>query len=175
MEIEIRAANAFDLDATGRLYNEVVGFLNATENLTGWGNEYPTRTDAEAALSEGALYVALREKELAGTVILNQKPAAEYFGEPWQVVCEWSEVLIIHTLAVDPRFRRNGIAEALLKFAEALAKQRGLRAIRLDGYRKNEPAFALYEKLGYKFIGMVDLNLHHLNLDWFRMYELEIK
>ena len=175
MEIEIRAAKAQDIDTIERLYGAVLELLTATENTTGWGNEYPVRSDAEAALSEGELYVALIGDKLAGTAIINQKPAPEYFGEPWRVDCEWSEALIVHTLATHPDYQRNGVAAALLRHAEKLARQRGYRAIRLDGYRENTTAFALYEKLGYKFVGMVDLNLQHDNLDWFRMYELEIK
>ena len=175
MEIEIRAAKIQDIDAIERLYGAVLEFLTATVNTTGWNAEYPTRTDAEAAFSEDTLYVALLGGKLAGTVIINQRPAPEYFGEPWRVDCEWSETLIVHTLATHPDYQRTGVAAALLRHAEKLARQRGYRAIRLDGYRENTTAFALYEKLGYEFVGMVDLNLQHYNLDWFRMYELEIK
>ena len=175
MEIEIRAAVAQDIEAIEQLYDAVLEHLTATGNSTGWGNEYPVRADAEAALCESTLYVALLGEKIAGTAIINQKPAEEYYGEPWKVDCEWSETLIVHTLAVHPGYLRRGIAAALLRYAEKLARERGYRAIRLDSYRENKAAFALYEKLGYKFVGMVDLNLQHYNLDWFRMYELKIE
>ena len=174
MEIEVRAATAQDIDSIERLYSAVLAHLNATDNTTGWNHEYPTRTDAETALSEGTLYVAFLGERLAGTVIINQKPAPEYFGKPWRVDCVWSETLIVHTLATHPDFHRQGIAAALLRHAEKLARERGYRAIRLDSYRENTSAFTLYEKLGYEFVGMVDLNLQIYDLDWFRMYELEI-
>ena len=175
MEILMRTATAADIDAVESLYAAVNEHLAANGNLTGWiKGSYPVRMDAETALAEGTLYVAQIDGEIAGCVVINQKPAEEYFGEPWQINCEWSEVMVIHTLAVHPEFLRHGVAEAMLRHAEAQARELGCRAIRLDSYRKNEPAFALYEKLGYKFIGMVDLHLQQFGLDWFRMYELEI-
>jgi len=176
MDIIIKAATVADIDAVAQLYDAVNEHLAEIGNPTGWiKNSYPVRADAETALSENTLYVAFIGEKLAGAVVLNQKPAEEYFGEAWEIDCEWSETLIVHTLAVHPDYLRQGVAEALLRYAEKLARELGCRAIRLDSYRENTPAFALYEKLGYRHVGMVDLNLQHFDLDWFRMYELEIK
>jgi ribosomal-protein-alanine N-acetyltransferase len=52
----------------------------------------------------------------------------------------------IMTLGVLPEWRRQGIAEALLSECE---EKMGMPAVKLTVRRGNEPALALYQKLGY--------------------------
>ena len=52
----------------------------------------------------------------------------------------------IMTLGVLPDWRRQGIAEALLNECE---QKMGLPTVKLTVRRGNEPAIALYQKLGY--------------------------
>ena len=52
----------------------------------------------------------------------------------------------IMTLGVLPDWRRQGIAEALLSECE---QKMGLPTVKLTVRRGNEPAIALYQKLGY--------------------------
>lgn len=56
-------------------------------------------------------------------------------------------------VAVDPGFRRKGVAEALiLELTDAL-KARGSRSLTLEVRASNAPAIALYQKLGFIQIG----------------------
>ena len=57
--------------------------------------------------------------------------------------------LYVVSLATDTRFRRRGVATALLDEASRLAAERGLRAVSLDTAAANEGAQALYEKAGF--------------------------
>jgi ribosomal protein S18 acetylase RimI-like enzyme len=51
--------------------------------------------------------------------------------------------------AVDPRFRRRGVARRLLAEAEAEAARAGLRGVALDTGLANRPARALYAAYGF--------------------------
>jgi ribosomal protein S18 acetylase RimI-like enzyme len=55
----------------------------------------------------------------------------------------------IDALATDARFRRRGIASALLDTAARLAAEAGLNAVALDTAATNAGAQALYESAGY--------------------------
>lgn len=55
----------------------------------------------------------------------------------------------VTNVAVSPPFRQNGIAQALVHRMLAEAYERGARRIFLEVRGSNEPAIALYRKLGF--------------------------
>ena len=57
------------------------------------------------------------------------------------------------TLGVTPTARRNGVAQALMTAALAVARQRGAAQAFLEVAVDNEPAIALYERLGFHRAG----------------------
>ncbi len=56
-------------------------------------------------------------------------------------------------LGVEPAFRRRGFGLALLRAAVAFAREAGLAWIDLTVLAHNEPALALYRKLGFVEVG----------------------
>ena len=60
---------------------------------------------------------------------------------------------IIANVAVQPEFRRRGIARALMEEAQKEAIRRGAREIRLQVERENDAARDLYRSLGYVDLG----------------------
>jgi ribosomal protein S18 acetylase RimI-like enzyme len=63
--------------------------------------------------------------------------------------------LYIDALAVDERFRRRGIASALLEHAAQTAAMRGMAGLSLDTAETNEAAVALYRKAGFEVAATV--------------------
>ena len=68
-----------------------------------------------------------------------------------QTVIDESDMM---NIAVHPDFRRRGIAEALVAELEEQLRQRGSKALTLEVRNSNEPAIALYEKLGFVQVGL---------------------
>jgi ribosomal-protein-alanine N-acetyltransferase len=62
--------------------------------------------------------------------------------------------LHINNLAVDPAWRRRGVASALLRFVLAEAGAEGALRATLEVRRSNEPARKLYERFGFAFAGV---------------------
>lgn len=60
---------------------------------------------------------------------------------------------VLRALAVAPEARRSGIGAALLRSAEALARERGFRALRLTVLATNQAALALYSAAGWLELG----------------------
>jgi ribosomal protein S18 acetylase RimI-like enzyme len=58
--------------------------------------------------------------------------------------------LYVDALAVAPSFRRRGVATALLAAADRAAADAGLQGVALDTGLHNEPARALYERIGFR-------------------------
>lgn len=59
----------------------------------------------------------------------------------------------ITNVATHPDFRRMGLGEAVLTALKAEAAKRGIETLFLEVRRSNEPAKALYAKLGFQIIG----------------------
>ena len=63
--------------------------------------------------------------------------------------CESASVNLV---AVHPNFGRRGLAKQMVSHLMTIARERGLRALRLDVVDINEPAKRLYTSLGFQYI-----------------------
>lgn len=68
-----------------------------------------------------------------------------------QTVLDESDMM---NVAVDPRFRRQGIARALIETLIAELAKMGSRCLRLEVRVSNENARALYECMGFRQLGL---------------------
>ena len=174
--LEITKGTPTDIDELEQLYDCLNDYLGSHTNYPGWKKGiYPTREDAERGIAEGTLFVAREgnkeDNKIVGTVILNHEPETGYSQAAWHEDLEDNEYLVIHTLAVHPDCFNQGIGRLLMELAINCAARTSMKAIRLDVYEKNIPAIKLYEKMGFSYIGTVDLGYGMHGLDWFRLYE----
>lgn len=68
-----------------------------------------------------------------------------------QTVLDESDMM---NVAVDPRFRRQGIAQALIETLIAELAKMGSRCLRLEVRVSNENARALYARMGFRQLGL---------------------
>ena len=163
MNIAFRRAVPADLDAVGRVYENVHTAEEAGLSTTGWKRGvYPTRTTAEAALARGDLFVEELNGALVGTAIINQAQVDVYAGAPWGFDAPDSEVMVLHTLAVDPQAGARGLGSAFEGFYERYALAHGCRYLRIDTNERNARARGLYRKLGYREIGVAPCTFNGL-------------
>lgn len=101
-------------------------------------DEYVLRNPEEAILAQGgAILMAKYEGEVAGTVGLRKLSDS---------VFEFTK------MAVDEKFRRRGIAEAISYASFEKARQLGAEKVILYSNTKNAAAIKLYEKLGFRHL-----------------------
>ncbi len=169
---QIRQATVGDIDQIAGLYDVLNDYLAAGTNYPGWRKDiYPTRKDAEAGLLEGNLYVVTENDRIAGTVILSHHPEPAYNSAKWLIECDYSQIIVIHTLAVHPDFLSKGVGKYIMDFALHHAGAAGMSSVRLDVYEKNMPAIRLYEQSGFTYIDTVDLGYSQYGLHNYRLYE----
>ncbi|MDR1464940.1 MAG: ribosomal protein S18-alanine N-acetyltransferase [Oscillospiraceae bacterium] len=112
---------------------------------------------AAAALERRAFAVPWSEQAIRSGM---RSPYASYLAALWEGtlvgylgVTQILDIADVANIAVDPPFRRQGIANALLSRAEAAAALRGAAEIRLEVRASNAPARALYAARRYQEVG----------------------
>jgi GNAT superfamily N-acetyltransferase len=152
--VSIRQADEADLPAVTRILHDCVAAMQR-DGIDQWDDVYPTDGHLRGDIRERSMYVASTPTgEIVGTVVLNEQENPEYSAVPWT-----SRVrpLVVHRVMVAPDHQGQGIAEALMTFAEQHAREAGYASIRLDAFTLNPRALRLYERLGYAARGTIRL------------------
>lgn len=169
----VEKATQEDINELEALYNNLNDYLEENVNYSGWIKDvYPIRETAIKGIEGDNLFVLRIDNMITGSIILNHEPEKAYEEVEWGVDADYKEIFVIHTLVVSPQYMQQGVGCELMTFAHEYALKQNMKSIRLDVSIHNMPAIALYEKLGYKYIGTVDLGLNYAHLKWFKLYEL---
>ncbi len=110
-------------------------------NVPPYTKQYDTEeTDYKTFLSnpEKTIFFAYADDELAGQI---------------RVMKHWNAYAYIDDVAVDTKFRRQGVGHALIERAIEWAKEKGFPGLMLETQNNNVAACALYERCGFKLRG----------------------
>ena len=156
----IRKATFNDIEQIEDIYNEHFKHEIEYKAFTVFKKGiYPTRKDAERAISVGALYVYEKAGSIAGSIIIDNVQPTEYAGIIWGQTLIDDEVMVIHLLIVRPSMAGNGIASSLMRHAMEMAKNNSCKVLRLDTGSQNIPAVSLYKKLGFQVIATASMKI----------------
>lgn len=152
----IRSARPEDIPAVAAIYTRIHDQEEAGLAEIGWARQiYPTAATAEAALGRGDLYVSERDGALVAAAVINRLQVPEYALARWSIRAREDEVLVLHTLVVDPLCARRGYGRDFVAFYETMAARLGCRALRMDTNARNRRARAMYARLGFTEVGIV--------------------
>ena len=152
----IRKALESDIPAVAAIYDKLHTEEEAGRATIGWiRGVYPTEDTARQALSRGDLFVQEDGGAIVGAAIINQTQVDAYYGGPWQYAAEDNEVMVLHTLVIDPDAAGRGFGKQFVAFYEDYAIQNGCKVLRMDTNSRNLRARAMYGRLGYREAGIV--------------------
>lgn len=98
--------------------------------------------------SENAIRSELINPLSLWLVATNEEGVVGYIGS--QAVLDEADVM---NVAVVPSCRQNGVASGLVEALVAALSAKGVRCLTLEVRASNEPAKALYRKLGFEEVG----------------------
>lgn len=149
----IRKAEARDLDAIESIYNKILLKEEEGEVTIGWKRGiYPRRETAEAALKREDMFVIEDDGAFVGAGIINKEQVDVYAKAKWKYSAENSEVMVLHTLVIDPDKSGKGYGKRFVDFYEDYARENGCKYLRMDTNEKNKAARSLYTNLGFNEI-----------------------
>ena len=141
--MKIRKAKESDIDQIEKIYDHIHDLEESGLITIGWiRGIYPIRKTAEDSLARGDLFVMEDENEVVATAIINQIQVPDYAEAKWKYDVEDNEVMVLHTLIVNPKHRAKGYGKAFVAFYEKYAKKTGCMELRMDTNARNENARA---------------------------------
>lgn len=161
--LQFRKAKEKDIERIWEIYLENHIEEEEGRAVIGWNrNIYPVKATAEAALSRDDLFVLEDESGVMGTAVINREQMDVYPLGNWEYDAPIDKIMVLHTLVISTRAARKGYAKAFVAFYEQYAKEQGCPYLRMDTNERNVRARAMYEKLGYKEIGIVPCVFHSM-------------
>ncbi len=148
LDVVIRRARERDLPSLGRLGAQLIRVYHAfdRERFMAPGVDaeagYAWFLGTQLADEDVAIFVAERGDQVAGYVYAAIEPRS------WKELRE--EAGFVHDVVVDDRFRRAGIATALVEAVAAWFGSRRVPRIVLWAADRNEPAHRLFARLGFR-------------------------
>lgn len=167
-ELEFGPGGSHEIDVVWKTVVEAIERQRA-QGIFQWSEHYPKREMMEEDLARRHLFVARLGSKLAGFIVLDDEQGEEWKDIPWKTT---GKILVAHRLVVKPEFQGQGIAGALVDYAERLGRERGYDAMRLDAYQGNPAALRIYEGRGYEMAGT--FKFEHL-LKGFNCYEKRLR
>jgi ribosomal protein S18 acetylase RimI-like enzyme len=151
--MQIRLATKDDLPSLMALVRRVVPLMRATGNLQ-WDETYPNETVFQRDIDLDQLWVSVVDSNIAAVAAVTMDQEADYTQVGWNIE---EPAIVVHRLAVDPAFRGQGAAGAMMQKAEEVAVERGITVLRVDTNTQNEATQRLFPKLGYALAGEISL------------------
>ncbi|MCR5733875.1 MAG: GNAT family N-acetyltransferase [Lachnospiraceae bacterium] len=153
----IRKAAETDIDAIEGIYDRILSEEESGRATIGWvRGVYPTRKTAEASLSRDDLFVMEDEGSIVATAIINRIQVPEYSNARWKHEAADEDIMVLHTLIVDPLQKARGYGKAFVAYYEEYAAKEGCRELRMDTNKINSRARNMYAHLGYEEVDIVD-------------------
>ena len=153
----VRRAVREDIPQITAIYDRILTEEEQGRAVVGWiRGVYPTEQTALDALEAGTLFVLERDGAVAAAAKIDQNQVPEYANVPWRHGdVPPGQVMVLHTLVVDPAFGGKGCGKAFVAFYEEYARTHGCPYLRMDTNARNTAARRLYAGLGYWEAGIV--------------------
>ena len=145
----IRKASLNDLNKIMDIIKSTVEEMK-TYNNTQWDENYPQTNDFIADIESGDLYVQEENEEIKGFICVNYEEPKEYEDLNW---ASKDKAMVVHRMAVNPKFRNQGLGTELMKFAEQLALDNDVVYLKTDTYSINTKMNSLFKKCGFNLVG----------------------
>lgn len=173
--LTIRTATRDDSGSVKEFYDSLIDTMEDAAFRPGWEKDvYPTREYLNEAIENDELYIGQEEGEMAACMVVDHKYNDGYRDVPWSVEAADAELWVIHALGVHPAFSGRGIAKQMVQRVIELARENGIKTIRLDVLEGNLPAERAYTKMGFRYLDTIQMFYEDTGWTDFRVFEFVV-
>ena len=172
--MKLNQAEIEDFDAIIAFYDDVTERTPDMTVYARWSKrKHPTLEGIKAYIEEGSMYFYKEQSVIVGAMAVTMYQSEDYHSIEWSQQVSDDKVAVLHILAINPDYQKKGIGSEMVREAINLAKEKGMKAIRLDALATNIPAHSMYKRLGFEYRGKQ--HLYAENTGWTDFYFFELK
>ena len=143
-----RKATEVDIPAITAIYDNTHDLEERGETTIGWiRGVYPTEETAREALDAGDLFVMEEDGAVVAAARINQAQVECYARANWSFDAAPEQVMVLHTLVVEPAQKGHGFGPQFVQSYEDYARAHGCPVLRIDTNARNQAARRLYARL----------------------------
>ena len=173
--MNIIKANRNQYEDVRNFYYSMIDAMSGSTVYVGWQKDiYPSAEFLGDSVRKGELYLVLEDENITAAMVFNHDHNEGYDEINWPTKADDSEVMIIHALGVHPDYYGKGYAKALVREAINMARESGIKAIRLDVLEGNIPAEKLYSGFGFQYTDKVRMFYEDTGWTNFKLFEYRI-
>ena len=156
MDGVIRRATREDIPAIAQIYDAVLREEEQGNYTIGWSRGvYPTQETARTAVESGDMFVMEEEGRIIASARINHEQMPAYVSVDWSVKVPDEQVMVMHTLTVDPKWNGHGAGDRFIQFYEDYSLKQGSHVLRIDTNERNLNARRKYTAAGYTECGII--------------------
>ncbi len=168
----LRYAEEKDFENIIQFYDIAIDVNQASEfNIRWQKNVHPSHALILSSIHNKEMLVFEDGNELLGACVFNHMYHEDYHKISWGIDAKDDKIGVIHVFATSPNHFRKGIGTKMLRSIIEYAKDSGLKTIRLDAFKLNKPAIALYESVGFQCRGEMHMFVPNIGDELFVYYE----
>jgi len=124
--VVVRRATSADIPAVVAIYDRILTEEELGHASIGWiRGIYPTEDTANAAMRAGELFIYEEQGTVLASARINREQVPAYQNARWSMDAPPEEVMVLHTLTVDPSAAGKGIGTRFVQFYEQYARIHG--------------------------------------------------
>lgn len=151
-----RKATMTDVERIANIYSAIHDEKESGRYLIAWTRfVYPVAQTAIDSINRDDMFVQEVDGLIVAAAIINKIQTPEFANCTWKYDAPDDEVMVLHTLVVDPEKQKHGYGTAFVRYYEEYALQQGCRYLRMDTNVIDIVARSLYLRLGYHEAGIV--------------------
>lgn len=171
----VRQASEADYSAVRFFYHSLIRAMKGARFYPGWEIDiYPSPEFLRESIAARELYVGELDGRIASCMVVNQKCNEGYEKIDWPSNAPLAQCMVLHALGVHPDFAGRGLAKRMVAEAVCLARNAGMKAMRLDVLGGNLPAERLYEGQGFRKIRTIQMYYPDTGWTDYEGYELAL-
>lgn len=118
---------------------------------------FPSAEMVSDAIKDQNLFVEIEDDKIVGAIIMNHECDEAYHTVSWGIDAPDDQVVILHALRILPKYSGQGYAKKLIQYSIEKAKERNLKAIRLDVIEGNDIPLHMYGLFGFQYVDTVEM------------------